>query len=155
MRRVNELAFPPPPVEARLVELLRDEGAHVPDLCLVAEDDGAVVGHLMVSRATLGSGHVVLALAPMAVMPERQNAGIGSALVEEALRRARATEHGLVVVLGHAAYYPRFGFEPAGALGIEAPFDVPAEAWMALRLPAYRPDMCGLVTYADAFAAVT
>ena len=154
MRRVNELAFAPSVAEARLVELLRNEGAHVPDLCLVAEEDGIVVGHILFSRATLGSGHVALALAPMAVVPERQGAGIGSALVREALRRSRESEHGLVVVLGHPGYYPRFGFEPAGALGIKAPFDVPPEAWMALRLPAYRPELRGLVTYADAFAAV-
>jgi putative acetyltransferase len=126
----------------------------VPELCLVAVEDGDVVGHVMFSRATLDSGHEVLTLAPMAVVPERQRAGIGTALVDEALRRARETEHGLVVVLGHPAYYPRFGFEPAGALGIEAPFDVPAEAWMALRLPAYRSEMAGLLTYAAAFAAV-
>ena len=155
MRHVNELAFAPSTAEARLVDLLRAEGAHVSDLCLVAEEEGLVVGHVMFSRATLGSGHVALALAPMAVVPERQNAGIGSTLVREALQRARETEHGLVVVLGHPGYYPRFGFEPAGALGIEAPFDVPPEAWMALRLPAYRSGMRGLVTYADAFAAVT
>ncbi len=74
------------------------------------------------------------------------------ALVREGLRRAAQTQLGLVVVLGHAAYYPRFGFEPAGDLGIEAPFPVPAEAWMAHRLPAYRAEMRGTVMYPPAFA---
>jgi putative acetyltransferase len=61
----------------------------------------------------------------------------------------------LVVVLGHPAYYPRFGFEPADALGVLAPFEVPVEAWMAYRLPAYGPGARGTVGYPDAFAAVT
>jgi putative acetyltransferase len=154
VRRVHALAFAPSAGEARLVDGLRVEGANVPDLCLVAEEGRDVVGHVMLSRAALGSGHVVLVLAPVAVAPERQGAGIGSALVREALARAGETRYGLVVLLGHPAYYPRFGFEPAGALGVESPDDVPSEAWMAYRLPSYEPAMRGLVTYADAFAAV-
>ena len=59
------------------------------------------------------------------------------------------------MVVGHPEYYPRFGFERADAYGIEAPWEVPAEAWMVRRLPAYRPDAQGLVTYAAAFDAVT
>lgn len=153
-RHVHERAFAPSLAEARLVDALRAEAAHVAALCLVAEEDSAIVGHIAFSRARLPSGDEVLALAPVAVVPERQGAGVGSALIREALQRSRATGHGLVLVLGHPAYYPRFGFEPAGALGIEAPWDVPPEAWMALRLPAYRPSMRGLVAYADAFAAV-
>jgi predicted N-acetyltransferase YhbS len=109
----------------------------------------------MFSRAALGSGHVVLVLAPVGVVPERQGAGIGSALVREVLARAGETGYGLVVLLGHPSYYPRFGFEPAGGLGIESPYDVPPEAWMALRLPGYEPAMRGRVTYAEAFAAVS
>jgi predicted N-acetyltransferase YhbS len=127
----------------------------VPELCLVAEEDGLVVGHVMFSRAALGSGHVVLVLAPVAVAPDRLGAGIGSALVRESLERAGASGYGVVVLLGHPTYYPRFGFEPAGALGIESPSAVPPEAWMAFRLPGYDPAMRGVVTYAEAFAAVS
>ena len=58
-------------------------------------------------------------------------------------------------MLGHPEYYPRFGFEPAAALGITAPWDVPAEAWMVHRLPAWTPDARGLVRYAAAFDALT
>ncbi|HST40346.1 MAG TPA: hypothetical protein VLK58_12605, partial [Conexibacter sp.] len=65
----------------------------------------------------------------------------------------------LVSVLGHPGYYPRFGFERAAPLGVQAPFEVPDDAWMALRLPAYpppeRPRPGGVVEYADAFAQVT
>jgi putative acetyltransferase len=91
----------------------------------------------------------------MAVLPEHQRQGVGGALLAEALTRAEETEFPLVVVVGHAAYYPGFGFEPAGPLGLDAPFDVPPEAWMAYRLPAWSPDARGTVLYPDAFASVS
>jgi putative acetyltransferase len=137
------------------VEALRDSDAHVPELCLVAFLDGSVVGHIAFSYARLAFGPQVLALAPMAVLPEYQRRGAGSALISAALRRAAETHFPLIVVVGHADYYPRFGFEPADALGIKAPFDVPPEAWMAYRLPAYTPELRGTVTYPDAFGSVT
>ena len=96
----------------------------------------------------------MLALAPMAVLPEHQRSGAGSALVTESLRRARETDFPLVIVVGHPEYYPRFGFEPAEALGLEAPFELPSEAWMAYRLPAYAPAATGTVIYPPAFAEV-
>jgi putative acetyltransferase len=127
----------------------------VPELCLVAVAKGSIGGHIFFSRARLESGPEVLALAPMAVLPEYQRQGVGGALLAEALTRAEETEFPLVVVVGHAAYYPGFGFEPADPLGIEAPFDVPYEAWMAYRLPAYSPELRGTVLYPEAFASVT
>jgi putative acetyltransferase len=141
-------------VEAQLVEALRESRVLVSELCLVAIHDGSVVGHIAFSRARLDSGPRVLALAPMGVLPEHQLHGAGSALISEGLRRAAETEFPLVVLVGHADYYPRFGFEPADALGITAPFEVPPEAWMAYRLPAYTPDARGTVVYPDAFASV-
>lgn len=137
------------------MDALREEEAHLPELCLVASDDQGIVGHIFFSRARLDGGPEVLALAPMAVLPERQRGGAGSALVVESLRRAAETPFPLVIVLGHPAYYPRFGFEPATPLGIEAPFEVPAEAWMAYPLPAYSPAVRGTVVYADAFSSVS
>jgi putative acetyltransferase len=154
VRAVLEQAFGPDCEEAALVEALRAEGVHVPDLCLVAVDGDEVVGQVFFSRAQLESGDEVLALAPMAVTPARQREGVGSALAREALRRAEGKGFPLVVVVGHAAYYPRFGFEPAAALGLRAPFDVRAEAWMARRLPGYTLRARGLVTYAEAFGAL-
>ena len=122
---------------------------------MVAYLDGSVVGHVAFSRARLEAGPQVLALAPMAVVPGHQRHGAGSALLTEALRRAAKTRFPLVVVVGHAEYYPRFGFESAEALGIKAPFDVPTEAWMAYKLPAYTPEARGTVIYPDAFASAT
>jgi putative acetyltransferase len=154
IRRVHELAFAPSPAEARLVDLLRAAGDLVPGLCLVAVEGGEVVGHIAYSRARLESGHEVLSLAPMGVLPDRQRRGIGSALVRESLERAAATDFPLVVVLGHPGYYPRFGFEPAARLGAIDPYDAPPEAWMAQRLPRYVPEARGRVKYAEAFALV-
>jgi predicted N-acetyltransferase YhbS len=147
-------AFGPESPEADLVDALRAEGAHVPELCLVAVHDGKLAGHVCFTRARLDSGQEVLSLAPMAVLPAMQRRGIGSRLVRESLRRAALTDFPLVVVMGHPAYYPRFGFEPAADLGIRSPYDAPPEAWMVHRLPAYRPEVRGLVEYPEAFRAL-
>ena len=155
IRSVHAEAFAPSAVEPKLVDDLRTEGALVADLCLVAIEDENVIGHIAYSRATLnpGSGHEILVLAPMAVLPEHQRTGAGAQLIRESLRRAAETGFPLVSVLGHADYYPRFGFEPAKPLNIHPPFEVPDEAWMARKLPRYTPDARGTVTYADAFNA--
>ena len=156
IRVVHQRAFDPSDAEAALVDALRESGAHVPELCLVVlAHDGPIAGHIAFSRARLDSGPEVLALAPMAVLPGYQRSGAGSALVAEGLRRAAETDFPVVIVVGHPEYYPRFGFEPANALGLEAPFEVPAEAWMAYRLPAYTPAAAGTVIYPHAFAEVT
>lgn len=148
---VLERAFAPSREEADIVEALRASAAHLPDLCLVALRDGEVVGHIAFSRARLDSGPAVAVLGPVAVLPEHQRRGVGSALVSEGLRRAGETEFPVVVLVGHPAYYPRFGFESADALGISAPVAVPSPAWMAYRLPAYRPDVRGTVVFPAAF----
>jgi putative acetyltransferase len=155
VREVHERAFAPRHEEANLVDALRAARAHVPELCLVALDRSSVVGHVAFSRAHLSSGSAVLALAPIGVLPEYQRRGAGSALIRGALTRAAQTEFPLVIVVGHAAYYPRFGFEPAEALGVHAPFPMPPETWLAHRLPAYRTDARGTVAYPEPFARLT
>jgi putative acetyltransferase len=152
IRRVHELAFAPSTVEPRLVDALRAAGDLVPELCLVAVDGDEVTGHIAFSRGRLESGHEVISLAPMAVLPDRQREGIGSALVRESLERAAGTDFPLAVVLGHPEYYPRFGFEPAARIGVLDPYGAPPEAWMAYRLPAYVPEARGLMSYAEAFS---
>ncbi len=144
IRELHRRAFDPSPSEAALVDGLRAGGHLVADLTLAAHTD-RVIGHVAYSRARVGE-HDVLALAPMAVLPEHQRAGVGSALVEESLRRASATRFPAVIVLGHPDFYARFGFTPARALGIEPPFPAPDEAWMVL------PLVRGTVEYAPPFS---
>jgi putative acetyltransferase len=72
-----------------------------------------------------------MGLAPMAVLPERQRRGIGSLLVRECLQRLQATPIPFVIVLGHPAFYPRFGFQPCSKLGVRCPWEgVPDEAFL-------------------------
>lgn len=107
------------PAEAELVDALRGAGALA--LSLVAEAGGRPVGHVAFSPVQVGEGAAAwpaLALGPLAVDPDHQSGGVGSALVREGLARCRAERHAVVFVLGHSDYYPRFGFEPAAARGL-------------------------------------
>jgi putative hydrolase of the HAD superfamily len=151
--RVHAAAFPPGDPAIGLTDRLRADGDLLPELSSVALRDGDVVGHVAISRATLNGGAGVLALGPIGVLPEHQRSGVGSALMRATLAAASATDWPLIALLGHADYYPRFGFEPAGALGIEPPFEVEPQYWMAFRLPAYEPELRGVFRFADAFPA--
>ena len=120
-------------------------------LSLVATDGDAIVGHIVLSKAHVEE-HEALGLGPIGVDPDRQRQGIGKALMEEAIRRARETGYPLIALLGHPGYYPRFGFKPAEATyGITSKYDAPPEAWMALALPAYTPRVRGRFSYSEAF----
>ncbi len=134
---------------------LRGTPGFIPELSLVAESDGRVVGHILFSIVHIQSDAVrtpVLALAPMAVRPDCQNQGIGSLLVREGLERCKALGHEAVILVGHANYYPRFGFTPAGEKGLRLPFDAPDEAFMALELvPGALNGVTGTVEYPPEF----
>ena len=132
VRAVHEAAFGGS-AEADLVDALRLDPAWLPGLSLVALEpvpgEAApwdVLGHVLLTRLRVG-GRDALALAPLAVRPDRQGRGVGSALVRAALDGAREAGERLVVVLGEPAYYGRFGFVPAATLGITGPYgDGPA-----------------------------
>jgi len=150
IREVNELAFATPE-EAALVDRLRSDGLVLASL--VACDGGEVVGHILFSELPIGTAGRRLrgaALAPMAVRPDLQRQGIGSALVRQGLEACRARTVEAVVVLGHPAYYPRFGFSAETARHLDAPFSGPA--FMALELkPGVLDGVSGAVTYPPAF----
>jgi putative acetyltransferase len=143
------------PDEARLVEALRLATEYDPELSLVAVEDEEVLGHVLLTAITIDTERgpsPALALAPVAVSPERQRHGVGSALIREALKRAKNKGHEAVIVLGHPEYYPRFGFVPASQFGIRVSFAVPDEAFMALELkPGALEGRAGAVRYPPAF----
>lgn len=133
VRDINLSAFESP-VEADLADKLREQAQ--PIISLVAEDNGNIVGHIMFSPVTLtGNPDInLMGLGPMAVAPVHQRQGIGSELVNAGLDECRKLGSDAVVVLGHAAYYPRFGFIPSSRFGIDSEYDVPEEVFMVLEL---------------------
>lgn len=134
IHHVHRLAFGQPH-EAALVDALRHNAALT--VSLVAVQDGGIVGHIACSPVTITSATSTtdaLGLGPMAVVPACQRQGIGSQLVEAGLAVCRTTDYGVVVVLGHPAYYPRFGFAPAKPYGIVWEHDAPDEAFMVKEL---------------------
>jgi len=130
---VNASAFETPS-EANLVDALLEQAQ--PVVSLVAEDNGEVVGHIMFSPVSLSDypDLKVMGLAPMAVAPEHQRKGIGSALVRAGLEQCRKLGFVAVFVLGHPEYYPRFGFLPSSRFGIDSDYDVSEEVFMATEL---------------------
>ncbi len=150
IREVNRRAFGSED-EPQLVDRLRTAGLAVASL--VAEDAGEIVGHILFTDLPIQNGDVLIpavALAPMAVVPEGQRCGIGSALVRRGLELCRERGKAVVMVVGHPAYYPRFGFSAQLAQHLRAPFS--GEAFMALELTAgVLNGVTGSVKYPEAF----
>ncbi len=142
--------------EASLVESIRQTNRYIPELELVAEMDCGVVGHILFSYIDLvGQENLqVIGLAPMAVMPEFQGQGFGSALVRAGLETASSLGELMVIVLGSPQFYSRFGFEPSVIYGIESPFEVPEEFFRVKPLKNYQECYRGKLIYPPAFKGV-
>ncbi len=159
VREVNRLSFNQEN-EAKLVESLRNNGlVFIPELSLVAEVNGKIVGYILFTRIEIVETDVgatiALALAPVAVVPSFQGQGIGGQLIETGLEKASSLGFGSVVVLGHENYYPRFRFVPASKWKIKCPYDVPDEVFMAKELVAGAlENVSGTVKYPEEFDAV-
>lgn len=129
---------------------LRKSEAFIPELSLVAEIDGKIVGQVLFSKIKVGDT-VQVALAPVSVLPEYQGKGIGGMLIKEGHSIAKNLGYEFSILLGHPTYYPKFGYLPASGFGIKAPFDVPDEAFMAINLKGLDTKLNGMVEYAKEF----
>ncbi|ABA22589.1 GCN5-related N-acetyltransferase [Trichormus variabilis ATCC 29413] len=152
---VNNLAFGQEN-ESQLIDKIRISEFYIPELSLIAEVNHTVVGHILFSYIELAGEEKiqVLGLAPMAVHPEFQRQGIGSALVKAGLEKADARGESLVIVLGHPQFYSRFGFVPSVNYKIASPFPVPDDVFMVKTLRSYQDKYQGKVIYPPAFSHV-
>jgi len=120
--------------EAEVVDALRDSCPE--GVSLVAEAEGRIVGHILFTPTIVegeGDSLVGTGLAPVAVLPQHQGKGIGSALVRAGLDEMRMAGEPFVVVVGHPGFYPKFGFERASKYGIRCEYsEVPDEAFMII-----------------------
>lgn len=139
--------------EQDLVVALRKSAAYVPELSLVAEENGEVIAHILFTKIRIGD-QTELALAPLSVLPEYQHQGIGKALMARGHQIAAQMGYGFSVVLGSEEYYPKAGYVPAEQYGIQAPFDVPSKNYMALDLQSKPRKQNGTVEYAKEFFEV-
>lgn len=141
--------------EHRLVQNLRNSDAFVPQLSMIAVLNEKIVGHILLSKIKIRnkeSEFNSLALAPVSVLPELQNKGIGGKLIKAAHLKVKNMGFTSIVLLGHQDYYPRFGYKPAHTFGIKLPFNAPPENCMAIELfPGSLSDISGEVIYPNAF----
>lgn len=147
------------PPEVHLVEALRDSDAWLPELSMVAEVDGELVGYALLSRVRIQPARLpALALGPVAVRPDRQRRGYGRDVVRAALDAAAGLGERLVLVLGNPAYYRRFGFEPAARFKLTSPWSGLGDPWQVLVLPSMdgsaTPVPSGEVTFPSPWSQV-
>ena len=150
VRDVNEQAFGRKD-EADLVDALREDALRIASL--VAVESGRIVGHAMFSRVWIDDESrtvTVASLAPVAVSPEHQRKGIGSALIERGIEDCRSGGWPAMIVVGHAEYYPRFGFSAAAVAHLESPYAGPYFMGLDLR-PGTLASVHGRVRYPDVF----
>jgi predicted N-acetyltransferase YhbS len=144
--------------EHLLVSQIRKSKGFIPKLSLVVTDkvNNKILGHILLSKIKISKDDnesvESLALAPVSVLPEYQNKGIGGLLITEAMKEAKELGYNSVVVLGHPEYYPKFGFKKASLWGIKAPFEVQNEAFMAIELSKNAlNNVSGVVEYPSIF----
>jgi len=139
--------------ESNIVDALRANGAAL--LSLVATLNDQVVGHIMYSPVSIEGNVTGAALGPMALLPEHQRQGIGSKLIETGNQKLKDAGYPFITVVGHADYYPRFGFRPAGEHGIKCEWDVPDDVFMLLVLDEAKTEgVSGLAKYRHEFSSV-
>jgi putative acetyltransferase len=144
--------YPDGPPEVVLANELRACPAYLPTLDLVAEVDGAVVGHVIATRATIGpDASPVLGLGPLGVHPDHQGQGVGSVLVRATIARADEMGEPMIVLLGDPSYYARFGFVLSSTVGIEPPDEAWVHHFQVRPGQNYDPAVRGRFAYAEPF----
>ena len=143
--------------EAELVAAIRNSGPFDPELSLVCVENKVIIGYVLFSPVVIRSVDSdetpALALAPVAVLSQFRNRGIGTALIEEGIHRSYKKGVKIIVVLGEPGYYRRFRFESAKDHQIEPPWEVPQGHFMVLALETnIVRDVRGVVHYPDAFS---
>lgn len=133
-----------------LVERLRKGKSFIPELSLVAEFDGEIVGHVMFTEIKVGN-KIAICLAPVSVKIGFQKQGIGGELIAEGHRIARALGYEFSIVLGHPSYYPRFGYVNAKTFEISCPFEIPQDVFMAINLQGNDSKLYAQVEYPTEF----
>nr|WP_289039213.1 N-acetyltransferase [uncultured Allobacillus sp.] len=144
--------------EHNLVARIRKSDGFIPELSLVAvnKESDEILGHILLSEILIVSDDNEqvdsLALAPVSVLPDYQNKGIGKALIQIALEKSNELGFQSVIVMGYPEYYQRFGFRKSSLWQIKAPFEVPEDVFMAIELQKGSLDnVSGLVKYPSAF----
>ena len=136
--------------EQDLVVRLRKSKAFIPELSLVAVEENKIVGYILFTKIKI-KDNIELALAPLAVLPEYQRKGIGKKLIETGHNIAKNLGYHYSIVLGSENYYSKMGYIPAIQYGIKAPFQVPDENFMAIKLNDTNIEIKGTVEYAKEF----
>ncbi len=141
--------------EPYLVRRLRNSDAFIPELSLVADLNGQIVGHILLTKITIQNEYKTfesLALAPVSVLPGFQNKGIGHQLIKKAHQIAKAMGYKSIVLIGHEKYYPRFGYKKTSKYNIKLPFAAPEKNCMVVELiDDYLNEVSGTVIYPKEF----
>ena len=131
--------------EQDFVNQLRSSGSYIPELALVAEENGKMIGHIMLTKTYIvnsGNKFETLLLAPISVALEYRNRGVGSNLIKESFKLAKGMGYTSVILVGDPAYYHRFGFKAAVNFGIKHAHNIPDENVMACEL--VQDALCGI-----------
>ena len=141
--------------EQFIVEKLRKSDAFIPELSIVAEQGGELVGHIILTKIKIDNGTQLfdaLTLGPVSVWPRLHKQGIGSQLIKAAHKMAQSLGHEIIILLGHKDYYPRFGYEMTSKYGIQLPFASAPENCMVIGLnPDSLEGVSGKVIYSKPF----
>ncbi|GHU55796.1 N-acetyltransferase [Clostridia bacterium] len=121
-----------------LAHIMRDRSAFVPELDFIGTIGGEIIANIMYTKSKIirpnGSETEAVTFGPVSVKPELHRNGYGAAIIRHSLYAARKRGYGTVIIVGHADYYPRFGFKPASEYNLTMPDGGVFDAFMALEL---------------------